>query len=390
MQIKTSHYKFNSYNYTQTPTFQAYMPEKFYQVMEKNTIKFERGNRKILNILIKQLGRIKNVLDKFKIKVSEIFYKKKEDYTEKNDYFLFNSPETHSQKIWNSYTLSRLLTQEKEVEINIENDELQNIVNDDCSHIFIMNHDKQRKDPKLLSFFNALLLREYLYQGKASACPKSKIILNKDILECSDDEKKKLAEQWGAVGIDAALHSSDKMKNGRIMSELVKELSNDEINLFIFPEGRMCAFSNLDPQWKFQEGVGDIVKAVVQRKDEVKVVPLGFAYKKDVGGIHIGEPIYFKKDGNTIKFKNGIVDEKTQDKTYTAFINNAQSENGWYTIESEGTPVNPRESGKYIAGILCENLTASKKLAQESIKDVGTEKDAENPLYTIGVEINDN
>ena len=121
-------------------SFKAYMPEKVYYYAEKAQIKSEFAKRKLVNYLLEKFANIKKWIKKlFKVEekpakyIPEIIPKTK-----------------HGIKNLNSYEISKILTDETEVEINVENNELHNITEDNCSCIFIMNHDKQRKDPKLL------------------------------------------------------------------------------------------------------------------------------------------------------------------------------------------------------------------------------------------------
>lgn len=361
-----------------------YLSEKTYTRLEKASIAVEYGGRKVANkmtdTLMKVLLRLTNLFSKTKNDISQIVDIKK----------IKDIPDKSALHMLFVYTISKLMSAGKEVEINVENNELADLIKDNKSTIFIMNHDKQKEDAKLLSFFSALLAREYIYNGQAENGPKPKIILNRDILDSASTEKQVLGEKWGAVGVDASIHATNHIYNGKATAKLIKDLVQDKINLFIFPEGRMCAFKNLDPQWKFQSGIADIIRAVAQRKGSVRVVPLGFAYKKDVGSIHIGTPLYFKQDGDKILFKDGIVDENLQDKQYIDFMKNANESDseGYRVITDNGEPVPARKSREYVSGVLCENLTASKKKAAEQIKDVGTEKD-NSSIYVLSDENNE-
>ena len=358
--------------------FKASMPENFYKYTEKKTIQLEQKGRILTNKLSDFLI---NISLKYTTLKNKLLNKNLPDPIDIN--LIQNLKEGSLAHTLFGYNISRLLTKGKEVEINIENNELQNITDSNESCIFIMNHDKQKEDAKMLNFFNALLLREYLYKDKGENHPISKIILNKDIIETAGEKKQLMAEKWGAVGVDAAIHCTNHIYNGKVTSKLVNELAEDKINLFIFPEGRMCAFSTLDPQYKFQPGVADIIKAVAKKKNRVKVVPLGFAYKNKVGSIHIGEPLYFKKEGNNVLFTPGTIDKRFTDPKLVEFLDTTPAINEEYRIITDNnTPVDIKKSREYIAGILCENLTACKKLAAESIENVGTEKDVDT-VYSI-------
>lgn len=361
-------------------SFKAYMPKGFYRQAEKCSLGVERIERNIVNRLHNYIDIIMVLLSKLKSHITRNPQKNNICLTRENLEIIKANPLFELQTIYN---VSKSLCLDKEIEINIENNELANIANDDEACIFIMNHDRQKEDPKLFAFFNALLTREYINNGLEETCPRPKILINKDIIETTNESRQVLAEALGAIGIDAGIHCANSFSNGKIISKLLKEFSEDKTNIFIFPEGKMALFRNTDPQWKFQTGIADIVKAAAGRKKQVKVIPLGFAYKKDVGSINIGKPLYFKKIGNEILFQPGDVEKGMQDKTYVDYVNNANSEDGWYKITSDGNLVDLKNINKYIAGILCESLTLSKKKAGESIKNVGSKKDTDI-VYSIG------
>lgn len=373
--------KYNS-NYNNNLRFKAYyLPEKFYRNAEKYSIKAERVQRRVMNTTTNTINWIK---DKFK-QIAASSSKKVTINAEPQtilpkDYIaaIKSDPQEHMLAI---YQVSKDLANGKEVEINIENNELIDLANDNESCIFIMNHDKQKEDTKLLCFFNALLTREYLCNDKSENCPKPKIIINKDILDTLNENDKILGELLGFVGIDAGIHCADKKANTKIFTKLIKDFIENKNNIFIFPEGKMCAFSGLDYKWKFQSGIADFIKVALNKKPQVKVVPLGFAYNRNVGAINIGKPLYFKKTEDGISFKPQEL-YKFQDEEYINFIRNSRNENGWFKITDSNKTVDKKNIGDYIAGILCENLHLSKIKAYFSIKNVGTTKDSDT-IYTI-------
>ena len=78
--------------------------------------------------------------------------------------------------------------------------------------------------------------------------------------------------------------------------------------VFIFPEGKMSAFKNLDLKRKFYPGIGRMIQSAARKKKRVKVVTLGFAFDKNkageqpLGSVYVGQPIYFRQgeDGNLL------------------------------------------------------------------------------------------
>jgi len=279
------------------------------------------------------------------------------------------------------YDFGKMMSKRNEIEINVENNALMDIAKAKESCIFIMNHDNQRQDPKLLAFFNSLLTREYIYNGKAKTCPRPKIIVNDDILGSLNPKSRAIYEKVGAVGVDASLFLPHLGKNGRNMLATVSKVIENKANLYIFPEGKMCVFRNLDPEYKFQTGVADIVKFISERKNRVKVVPLGFAYKGKIGSIHIGEPIYIKKNKEKTLITSGSVDSSFASKEYVDFFKkNTSTKKPFATITKRDVPVEGNDLPDYIAGVLCENLKICKAEAKKAISKGSSEN---VPIYHV-------
>ena len=379
MKINRVEYNYNSIQSRTSPMFKAYLSDKYYAFAEKKSVKAEFALRKSINKGLKTFSKLQQNFYK-------IFNKQKAETISESQKFINKITaidESSHQYMGAVYMISRMFGAGKEIEINIENGEMQKIADSDESCIFIMNHDKQSQDGKMLNFFNALLSREYILKGKSETCPHPKIILNKDIIDSMDNDSQKIAQTIGAVGVDATIHSVNHVFNGRITSKLIKDLIDNKINLFIFPEGRMCAFKKLDSSWKFQGGVSDIIKAVAKQKDRVKVVPLGFAYKGNVGSIHIGEPLFFKKENDNLLFTQGTADKELSSESYYKYIQNTpQDQDGYRPILDKGEPIKYRKTRDYISGILCDNLVSCKRKAAEQIKNVGTIKD-DNVLHVL-------
>ncbi len=263
----------------------------------------------------------------------------------------------------------------KEVEINLESRRILDIVNSDDSCIFIVNHDAPKKDPAMLGIFNTLLNGAYIVAGKASTCPRPKIIINEDILSTLDVKQKAILEKFGAVGIDASLFNANSPNNAKKLLPIMKAFLKDQAHIFIFPEGKMIMFKDLDLEYKFQTGVGEIINKLTTAKKSVKVVPLAFAYnnesKQFLGSIHVGEPVFFKKQGANVIFSEGNMDSSFASQKYVDFFKDA--EDGFRTITEKGHPVIGKDLPDYIAGVLCENLRICKEEAKRQlpIKSLG-------------------
>lgn len=197
----------------------------------------------------------------------------------------------------------RIFAQNREVEINSEDGIIEKLAAAGKPHIFIMNHDNQKADPLMLGFFNTMLNEEYVVTEQAETCPRPRIILNEDILLTMRPKMKNIFEKLGSIGIDASLSGGNKAANGRKMVQIMKEYVNGESNIYIFPEGKNCAFKDKPLNERFQPGIAKLIERLISKTD-VSVVPLGFAYNKsdkNLSAIQIGEPILFEKGSNKDK-----------------------------------------------------------------------------------------
>lgn len=267
------------------------------------------------------------------------------------------------------FDLGRSVAKGKTVEVNVESERLRRIVESDEACIFIMNHSNQVQDPRMLGFFNSMLAREYILNEKSSHCPRPKILLNKDILEAMDPGQRACFEKIGAVGIDASLFGADSTQNAKTLLPVMKRFIRDKAHIFVFPEGKMCIFDQLGLEYKFQTGIAEIVSGMAKAKKRVKVVPLGFAYRKDLGSIHIGEPVYFKRDGVNMLVTRGNIDSSFASNDYVDFFGKgAVDEDKFKLLTAKGVPVVGKEVSDYVSGVLCENLRICIDEAAQAIK----------------------
>ncbi len=254
----------------------------------------------------------------------------------------------------------------KEVEINIESGLIEKFAKSGKSYIFIMNHDRQSADPEMLAIFNTLLCQEYKKLGIAKDCPRPKIILNEDILLSMNSEKRRVFEKIGAVGVDADLYSNDNAKNARALLPILRGFLKDKVNIFIFPEGKLAG-RKVPLKQKFQHGVAEMINKLADKKDEINVVPLGFAYnsssKKNLASIHIGEPVVFRKTELGLTSSKGNVESDFASIHYKNFFLTGGLNDK--VITDGGVPVEEKELPAYISGILCENLDICKKEAKK-------------------------
>jgi len=359
-----NNYSYKAYNQSKpcNPVFTGNFATPIYAASaEKGVRGVELMGRKLLN------------------KFSGIFNKTQKDLMYKEFCDADESSEKYIEKIVKA---SRFFAKGKEVEINLESNRIAELANSKDPCIFIMNHDNQTHDPEMLGIFNMLLNTAYIEAGKASSCPRPKIILNEDILLSMDSKTRKIFEKLGAVGVDASLCSADGLKNGKKLLPTMKDFINDKANIFIFPEGKLAGTKHTKLEDRFQTGVAEMVYKFAQKKEQVKVVPLGFSYNKKsknlLSSIHIGEPVFFKKSGDNVLTTNGnIMNSEFASKDYINFFKK-QSNEDFATLTEQGVPVSGKELPKYIAGVLCENLQictaeAKKALPKKSFGDLAIE-----------------
>ena len=270
----------------------------------------------------------------------------------------------------------RLYGSNIDVEINTENGILDKLTDDDSSKIFIMNHDNQSADPKLLLIFNFLLMEMYKAKGKGDKCPEARIIMNENIIKSASPDKQKVFKKLGAVGVDLSNTKKNSLDNAKKMLSIMSEFAKNEANIFIFPEGKMSVFKTKTMEEKFQNGVANMAVKELLMKDEVQVVPLGFSYpKKGNVGIYIGNPVKIKTANGTIMTSSGnITDSEFANEVYKNYFNNF-NDSEFSPILEKGKPVSSKDVIPYIAGILCENLKICKA---ESYKMVEKNKDDKN------------
>lgn len=284
-----------------------------------------------------------------------------------------NLDENTKEYIEKIVKLGRYFTDNKTAEINLESNCISNIAQSNEPCIFIMNHDNRRQDTKLLNLFNTLLNMEYLKLGNALNCPRPKIIINETILLSKNKKEKNIYEKLGAVGVDSRILQPSKTKNAKNLFPTIRSFINNKVNIFIFPEGKNGGFKKNSLQEKFQLGVAEIIHKAIQYKEQVKVIPIGFAYNKNLKNspscIHVGKPILFKKHGDSVLSTRGNIDSNFADKNYIAFFNK-QFLQKFSTITEQGNPVTGKDLPNYIAGILCENLKICKEEAKNSLSNI--------------------
>lgn len=276
--------------------------------------------------------------------------------------------------------MGRYLGQGKEIDINLEDGRLQSLAQSDEACIFIMNHDSQKHDPALLGAFLIQLYEEYLRQDKGNTCPTPKILVNKDILTTQPKAIQAIFEKIGALGVDASIVQTQagKAHNQKILKPVVEGFCGDKNHIFIFPEGKRAVFQYRDLRDRFHNGVASLVRNAAMQKKQVKVVPIGFAYKRRLWGpnlnsMHIGQPVYFTWQNGKMLVNPGNMTPKTAPPPYAEFFWDTPipSEKADTTLQKplmeNGIPVTGKRLVPLISAVLCENLRICRNAAQEQL-----------------------
>ena len=304
-------------------------------------------------------------------KLADLFTSKKSKFITKCISLV--KPEQNKKYLEILEEISNYYSTTKQIGVNLEDKILERIVEKDKPVIFIMTHSNQSEDPSMLAVLNTLLTKAYKAAGKEDTFPLPKIILNQDILTTMNPTKRKAFEAFGAVGIDANIFNADKATNARAFLPLIKDFIKGKCNIFIFPEGKLAVKKYLPLDKRFQGGVAEIINKVLGIKKEVNVVPVGFAYGKGKDkiytGMHIGEPLTFKRIGDDTTITTGeIKNSEFADPAIVKFFEKHKDQTD-IPITSNGVAVKPSAIAEYIKELLSENLLVCSKKAEINIQN---------------------
>lgn len=264
--------------------------------------------------------------------------------------------------------IARHFSSEKTMDCNTEDNILEKLAQSNKSVIFMMTHSNQQEDPQMLAVLNLLLADAYKAVGTKFLIPQ--IVLNEDILNSMNTTKKQAYKNMGAVGIDANVFNGNKSTNTRAFLPLLRGAINDECNIFIFPEGKLAQKRNSTLFERFQPGVANMVNKILSRKNEVTVVPIGFAYGKgenrNINAIQIGTPLKIKRIGEVTTITAGDIAKGKYTILKDYFEKNKDKED--IPITNNGKSVPPSEVSDYLVSILCENLEINENIAKEKVK----------------------
>ena len=187
----------------------------------------------------------------------------------------------------------------KFVDLNIEDGNLEKIALGNKSTIFIMNHDNPNKDKFIYPILNSFLNYAYATLGKQENCPRSYMIVSKNVLKgAGNNTMRRIFDKMGLVPIDASLTERNLRENIIPMRELIHKFADNKANIFIFPEGNNSIYKDKTLSEKFQQGLSKMIKKILDKREDVDVVPVGISYTGDrnnLGRIFVGDTISLKR-----------------------------------------------------------------------------------------------
>lgn len=190
-------------------------------------------------------------------------------------------------------------TKDKTINMNVEDGRIEALATSGESTIFIMNHDNVPRDKFVYPIVNSFLNYAYAMQGKQKQCPRPYIIVSKNVVKrAGNNLMRKIYNKMGLVPIDASLKDRNYKGNVTPIKNLIERFTNNQANIFVFPEGNNSIYKDKPRREKFQSGFSKILKEISKSKDSVNIVPIGISYSDDkncMANINIGESVRLAK-----------------------------------------------------------------------------------------------
>ena len=108
--------------------------------------------------------------------------------------------------------------------------------------------------------------------------------------------------KFGKIGLITAGALVALVGGGAILYNTVPSLhkvgTNNQANIFVFPEGNNSIYKDKPRKEKFQSGFSKILKEISKSNDSVNIVPIGISYSDDkncMANINIGESVRLAK-----------------------------------------------------------------------------------------------
>ena len=200
----------------------------------------------------------------------------------------------------------------KFITMNIEDGIIEKIAKANDSTIFILNHDNFERDKFIYPIFNSFLNYAYSALGNQASCPRPQIVVSQNFIKLVGSKFKGIYKKMGLISVDASMTERNMQKNILPIRSVINNLAENKINLFIFPEGNNSIYKHKSIFEKFQPGIAKIIEQSLDKKEQIRVVPIGIAYdnaKNSFGSINIGKPLYFKRIGEELFFNTTGTDD---------------------------------------------------------------------------------
>lgn len=202
----------------------------------------------------------------------------------------------------------------KFVRINSEDKPLDCIAESKTSTIFVLNHPDYNKDKICYAIINSLISKLYVSKNRQTNCPRSQLLSSRNLMKILGEKLSKICKNFlGIVSIDADPKKGNSIINVSPMLKLLKDFIDNKVNIFIFPEGNNSLVKDTTLEERIQPGIAGIIKAALEGKDSVRIIPIGLSYtgeKNSFGNIFIGTPIFFKKIKRGILYTQGTEKKK--------------------------------------------------------------------------------
>ena len=138
------------------------------------------------------------------------------------------------------------------------------------------------RDRFVYPIVNSFLNYSYATLGLQKECPRPYIIVSKNVVKRAGNTlMRKIYNRMGLVSIDASLKDRNYKDNITPIKNLIERFSNDQANIFIFPEGNNSIYKDKPRSEKFQTGFTKILKEISKSKDTINIVPMGISYSED-------------------------------------------------------------------------------------------------------------
>ena len=269
------------------------------------------------------------------------------------------------------------------MKINIESTQFKELVNSKEPAVFIFNHPDPPCDLAMFYGFINHLYGEYKANNDNSEnginFPKPQCIVTNREYDVFPEKLKKMYDKGGFVPIVSKAYPSSE-NNTLKMGTVIDNFTNGN-HIFIAPEGGR-RFLNLTNEEKFNYGISKVIIKSLTKLPRVKVIPVGICCEKTKGAVahgavHIGNPIYFKMENNSISVTKGNIDNKFTEQNDNSFYKkiSLNSDEEYTELKYGNKPIildnesSKKAMARIIGGVLCTNLSiTADKATEEFIK----------------------